>query len=59
MYMYADFFVKVQLAFCVFVLSPITCIVDPETHHLLPHLNPDWFYLSGTGLPTLSSKRRR
>jgi len=19
--------------------------------HLLPHLNPDWFYLSDTGLP--------
>jgi len=23
-------------------------------HHLLPHLNPDWFYRSGTGLPRLS-----
>jgi len=22
-------------------------------HHLLPHLNPDWFYLSGTSLPRL------
>ena len=22
-----------------------------------PHFNPDWFYLSGTGLPTLSWKR--
>ena len=22
-----------------------------------PHLNPDWFYLSGTGLPRLSWKR--
>ena len=28
----------------------------PEPHHLLPHLNPDWFYLSGTGLPRLSWK---
>jgi len=28
-------------------------------HHLLPHLNPDWFYLSGTGLPRLSWKRGR
>jgi len=27
--------------------------------HLLPHLNPDWFNLCGTGLPRLSSKRRR
>ena len=24
-----------------------------------PHLNPDWFYLSGTGLPRLSWKRGR
>jgi len=23
-------------------------------HYLLPHLNPDWFYLFGTGLPRLS-----
>ena len=23
------------------------------------HLNPDWFYLSGTGLPRLSWKRGR
>ena len=27
------------------------------SHHLLPHLNPDWFYLSGTGLPRLTCKR--
>ena len=26
----------------------------PKSRHLLPHLNPDWFYLSGTGLPRLS-----
>ena len=25
----------------------------------LPHLNPVWFYLSGTGLPRLSWKRGR
>ena len=31
--------------------------LHPQTHHLLPHLNPDWFYLSGTGLPRLSWKR--
>jgi len=30
----------------------IHCI--PKPHHLLPHLNPDWFYLSGTGLPRLT-----
>ena len=34
------------------------CHCHPETHHLLPHLNPDWFYLSGTGLPRLSWKKR-
>jgi len=28
----------------------------PRPHHLLPHLNPDWFYLSGTGLPRFSWK---
>ena len=31
-----------------------TAILKP--HHLLPHLNPDWFYLSDTNLPTLSWK---
>ena len=31
------------------------CILKP--HHFLPHLNPDWFYLSGTSLPRLSWKR--
>ena len=30
---------------------------SPKPRHLLPHLNPDWFYLSGTGLPRLSWKR--
>ena len=29
---------------------------SPKPHHILPHLNPDWFYLSGTGLPRLSWK---
>jgi len=29
----------------------------PKPHHLLPHLNPDWFYLSVTSLPSLSWKR--
>jgi len=24
----------------------------PKPNHPLPHLNLDWFYLSGTGLPT-------
>ena len=30
--------------------------LHPKSHHLLPHLNPDWFYLSGTSLPRLSWK---
>jgi len=35
------------------------CHCHPKPHLLLPHLNPDWFYLSGTGLPRLSWKRGR
>jgi len=33
--------------------------LHPTPHHLLPHLNPDWFYLYGTGLPWLSWRRGR
>ena len=34
--------------------------LHPQTPlHLLPHLNPDWFYLFGTSLPKLSWKRGR
>ena len=33
------------------------CHCIPKPYRLLPHLNPDWFYLSGTGLPMLSWKR--
>ena len=29
-----------------------------KPHHLLPRLNPAWFYLSGTGLRRLSCKRQ-
>ena len=36
-------------------LHMVHCI--PKPRHLLPHLNPDWFYLSFTGLPRLSWKR--
>jgi len=35
------------------------CQCIPKPHHFLPHLNPDCFYLSGTSLPRLSSKRDR
>jgi len=35
------------------------CHCIPKPNHLLPHLNPDWSYLSGTGLPRLSRKKGR
>ena len=35
---------------------PADATVIPKPHNLLPHLNPDWFNLSGTGLPRLSWK---
>ena len=31
----------------------------PKLHHLLSHLSPDWFYLSGTSLPRLCWKKGR
>jgi len=31
-------------------------IAFPKPQHILPHLNPGWFYLSGIGLPRLSWK---
>jgi len=37
-----------------FACSPADATAIPKPHHLLRHYNPDWFYLSGTGLPTLS-----
>jgi len=39
--------------------GPADATAIPKTHQLLPHLNPDWFYLSGTGLPRLSWKKGR
>ena len=30
----------------------------PKPHHLLRDLNPDWFYLSGTGLATVVLETR-
>ena len=32
------------------------CHCIPKPHHLLPLLNPDWFYLSGTDLPGCPGK---
>ena len=37
-----------------FAYDPADATAIPEPHHLLPHLNPDWFYLSSIGLPRLS-----
>jgi len=42
-----------------FAYGPADVTAIPKPHHLLPHLNPNWFYLSGTGLPRLSWKRGR
>ena len=33
------------------------CHCIPKPHNLLPHLNPDWFYLSGTGIHRLCWRR--
>jgi len=40
-----------------FAYGPADANASPNPHHLLPHLNPDWFYLSSTGLPRLSWKK--
>ena len=33
-----------------FAYGPADVADIPNPHHLLPHLNPEWFYLSGAGL---------
>ena len=38
---------------------PADATAIPKPHHFLSRLNPDWFYLSGTGLPRLSWKSGR
>jgi len=40
----------------VFACGPAEATAIPKPHHLLPHLNPDWFNLSGAGLPRLPGK---
>ena len=42
-----------------FAYGSVDATAIPKPHHLLPHLNPHWFYLSGTGLPRLFWKRGR
>jgi len=39
--------------------GPAEAVAIPKPHYLLPHLNPDWCYLSATGLPRLYWKRGR
>ena len=34
-----------------FCIWPSWCHCIPKPHHLLPHVNPDWYYHAGTGLP--------
>jgi len=41
-----------------FAYGPADATVVPKPHRLLPHLNPDWFYFSGTGLPRLSWEKK-
>jgi len=40
-----------------FAYGPADATAIPKPHHLLAHLNTDWFYLSGAGLPRLSWKK--
>jgi len=35
-----------------FAYGPADAAAIPKPHHLLPHINPDWFYLFGTDLPS-------
>ena len=41
-----------------FVYGPADATAIPKLHHILPHSNQDWFYLSGAVLPMLSWKKR-
>jgi len=34
--------------------DPADVTASQNPHHVLPYLNPDWFYLFDTGLPRLS-----
>jgi len=40
-----------------FAYGPADASASPKPSHLLPYLNPDCFYVSGTGLPRMSWKR--
>jgi len=50
--------VVLSVASCIlFAYGPADATAIPKPHLRLPHLNPDWFYLSGAGLLRLSRKR--
>ena len=38
-------------------IGPADATAIPKHQQFLPHLNPDWFYLSGTVLPRLFWKK--
>ena len=38
--------------------GPADATAVPKPDLLLPHLNPNWVYLYGIGLPGLSGKKR-
>jgi len=39
-----------------FAYGPADATVSEKPHHLLPHLNPDWIYLSGIGIAGLPTQ---
>jgi len=39
--------------------DPVSVWRITKPRYLLPHLNPDWFYLYGSGLPRFTWKRGR
>jgi len=39
-----------------FAYGPADATAIPKPHYLLPHLNPDWFYLSGPAYPGCPGK---
>ena len=39
-----------------FAYGPADAAAIPKPHHFLPHINPDWFYVSATGLLSCPGK---
>ena len=42
-----------------FAYGPADATAIPKPHHLLPHLNPDWLYISGTGITWVIVEKRQ